>query len=568
MNEAAAAAMKDTPIDPVLPRLGVPGTLRWVWRQLTSMRNALFLLLLLAIAAVPGSLFPQRPVNPSVVTQYLKDHPGYGPWLDRLQFFNVYSSIWFSAIYLLLFISLIGCVVPRTRAHWKTMRSAPPRTPGRLSRMPEYGTLALPEELGISADQAVRDAVRLLRRRRYRIHLYDAAGARPSVSAERGLIKEIGNLAFHVSLIGVLVCVAIGGLFGYRGQKILVEGDTFVNTLVGYDSFSPGANFNPSKLDPFAITLDRFQVTFDRSSKAHYGQPIDFTAAMTVKDKPGAAPVKQTLKVNDPISVGGASFYLVGNGYAPVVTVKDGTGKTAFSGPVISIPSDGAYTSLLVIKAPDAAPSQLGFVGFFLPTALVNDKGISYASDPDPFNPQLNLNSFYGDLGLNTGQPRNVYTLDTKNLTQLNGRDLKAGGIVLSPGQSYTLPEGKGSISFDGIKRYVGIDIRHDPGQGGVLVFALAAIAGLICSLFVGRHRVWVRTGTHPDGRTLIEYGLLARGENHRLPAEAAAIRRLLQQEWKVPDEEVRTIDTKAPTARAGAPIGETKTFPTMSKDW
>ncbi|MCQ9164168.1 cytochrome c biogenesis protein ResB [Arthrobacter sp. STN4] len=499
------------------------------------MRNALLLLLLLAVAAVPGSLFPQRPVNPAVVTQYLKDHPGYGPWLDRFQFFNVYSSAWFSAIYLLLFLSLIGCVVPRTRAHWKAMRSAPPRTPKRLSRLPEYGTLELPESAGISAGQAVQDAARLLRRRRYRVHIYDAGGDRPSVAAERGLIREVGNLLFHVSLIGVLVCVAIGGLFGYRGQKILVEGDTFVNTLVGYDQFSPGPNFNPARLDPFAITLNKFAVTFDRSSAAHYGQPIDFTAAVTVTDKPGAEPVKRILKVNDPITVGGASFYLVGNGYAPVVTVKDGTGKTAFSGPVVSIPSDGAYTSLLVVKAPDARPSQLGFVGFFLPTALVNDQGISYASDPDPLNPRLNLNSYYGDLGLNTGQPRNVYTLDTKNLTPLNNRNLKAGGIVLAPGQSYTLPEGKGSISFDGIKRYVGIDIRHDPGQVGVLIFALAALAGLIASLFIGRHRAWVRTGTHPDGRTMVEYALLARGENHRLAAEAAAIGRLLTKEWSAP---------------------------------
>ena len=93
------------------------------------MRTALFLLLLLAVAAVPGSLFPQRPANPSVVTQYIKDHPDYGKLLDSLQLFDVYSSAWFSAIYILLFISLIGCVVPRAIAHYRAMRSQPPRTP-------------------------------------------------------------------------------------------------------------------------------------------------------------------------------------------------------------------------------------------------------------------------------------------------------------------------------------------------------------------------------------------------------------------------------------------------------
>ncbi|MBT1001286.1 cytochrome c biogenesis protein ResB [Paenarthrobacter sp. DKR-5] len=516
----------------VLPSLGFAGMLRWAWRQLTSMRTALFLLLFLAVAAVPGSLFPQRPVNPSVVTQYLKDNPVTGPWLDKLQMFDVYSSVWFSAIYILLFISLIGCVVPRAIAHAKAMRSQPPRTPTRLSRLPEYGTLVVPADRGVSAGDAMRDAARILKRRGYRVELRDADGDRPSVGAERGFVKELGNLVFHTSLIGVLVSVAIGGLFGYSGQRTLVEGETFVNTLVDYDSFSPGTNFNPDQLQPYSVRLDKFTVTFDRESPGHYGQPLDFNAALTTKASPTSAEQKQVLKVNDPVSLGGTNIYLVGNGYAPVVTVRDGQGKIAMQGPVVSVPTDGAYTSLLTIKVPDARPSQLGFVGFFLPTAIMDSKGVAFGSDPDPLNPQLNLNSFYGDLGLDKGQAKNVFTLDTKGLTQLNGRDLPAKGIVLSPGKSYTLPQGKGSISFDGIKRYVALDVHYNPGQAGALVFALIAVAGLVASLFIARRRAWVRAGVHPDGRTMVEYGLLARGEDHRLAAEGAAIRALLEKEW------------------------------------
>jgi cytochrome c biogenesis protein len=204
-----------------------------------------------------------------------------------------------------------------------------------------------------------------------------------------------------------------------------------------------------------------------------------------------------------------------------------------------------------VIKAPDAQPDQLGFVGFFLPTALQDDKGVAFGSDPDPFNPQLNLNSFYGDLGLDDGTPKNVFTLDTSGLTQLNGRDLDAGGIVLAPGASYTLPEGKGSISFDGIKRYVALDIHHNPGQLAALVFAVLALAGLVGSLFLTRRRVWVRAGTHPDGRTMVEYGLLARGEDHRLAGEATAIRKVLAQRWLAEPSEVAE-DSKEAQRSAG----------------
>ncbi|WP_422108745.1 cytochrome c biogenesis protein ResB [Arthrobacter bussei] len=526
--------------DVVLPSLGFLGTLRWAWTQLTSMRTALFLLLFLAVAAVPGSLFPQRPANPAVVTQYIQNNPDTGPVLDWFQLFDVYSSVWFSAIYLLLFISLIGCVVPRARAHFRAVRSTPPRTPKRLSRLPVYGTLEVPapraRAAGLTPSAAAEEAAALLKKRGYRVDVRDAGTDRPSVGAERGLAKEFGNLVFHTSLIGVLVSVAVGGLFGYNGQKVIVEGDSFVNTLIGYDSFNPGSNFSDDRLDPFSIRLDSFDVRFDREQTSHYGQPLDFTANITTQEGPGADEEPQVLKVNAPVTIGGTNVYLVGNGYAPVVTVRDGEGNIASEGPVVSVPSDGLYTSLIVIKAPDAKPDQLGFVGFFLPTAFVDEQGVSFSRDPDPFNPQLNLNSYYGDLGLDDGTPENVYVLDTENLTELNSRTNDDGGIVLGVGQTYDLPEGKGSVTFDGLKRYVALDIHHDPGEVGALVFSTLALLGLTASLFIGRRRLWVRTGEHPDGRIMLEYGLLARGEDHRLPAEGEAVEKLLADRWLAPE--------------------------------
>lgn len=533
-ESASTNAVKEAKAGAALPALGISGMLRWAWTQLTSMRTALFLLLLLAVAAVPGSLFPQRPANPSVVTQYIKDNPDYGKILDALQLYDVYSSAWFSAIYILLFISLIGCVVPRAIAHYKAMRSQPPRTPKRLSRLPEYGTLVVPAEAGIPASDAIEDAAALLKKRGYRVEVRHDDGARPSLGAERGFLKEVGNLVFHTSLIGVLVSVAVGGLFGYSGQRILVEGDTFVNTLVGYDQFNPGTNFQSSQLQPYSIQLDKFQATFDRESQGKFGQPIDFTAEVTTKENPGAPAQKEVLKVNEPVTLGGTSIYLTGNGYAPVITVRDGAGNVAMQGPVVAKLQGDNYYSSVVIKVPDAKPDQLGFAGFFLPTAFVTDEGISFSGDPELINPQLSLNSYYGDLGLDSGAPQNVFELDVKDLTPLNARDLKAGGITLAPGSTYTLPDGKGSISFDGVKKYVGVDIHHNPGQLSALIFALLAVAGLVVSLYVNRRRVWVRTGTHEDGRTMVEYGLLARGEDHRLAGEAVAVRRLLSGKWNL----------------------------------
>ena len=81
--------------------------IRRPWRALTSMGTALVLLFLLALGAVPGALLPQRSLNEAKVGEYLAEHTTIGPWLDRLQLFDVFSSFWFTAIYALLFISLV-----------------------------------------------------------------------------------------------------------------------------------------------------------------------------------------------------------------------------------------------------------------------------------------------------------------------------------------------------------------------------------------------------------------------------------------------------------------------------
>src|SRR6476661_191885 len=107
-------------------------TARKLWRRLISMRTALILLFLLALAAVPGSLLPQRPLNPPKVQAYLATHGTWGRFLDRIGAFDVFGSFWFSAVYLLLFVSLIGCLIPRITGYARALRAKPIRAPRHL----------------------------------------------------------------------------------------------------------------------------------------------------------------------------------------------------------------------------------------------------------------------------------------------------------------------------------------------------------------------------------------------------------------------------------------------------
>ncbi|MFI7482167.1 cytochrome c biogenesis protein ResB, partial [Kocuria sp. M1R5S2] len=413
-------------------------------------------------------------------------------------------------------------------------------------------------------DDVVAGAARVLERRGYRVAVRDAGSAAPSVAAERGMWKEVGNVVFHLALLGVLVSVAVGSLFGYKGQRVVVEGESFVNTLIGYDSFTPGTNFDADRLDPFSLRLDSFDAEFNRDTTdpRNYGAPLDFTAEVTVRDEPGAEPRQEVLKVNQPLNVDGVKSYLVGNGYAPVVRVTDGNGDVAFEGPVVTIPSDGVYTSSMVLKVPDAGPDQLGFVGLLLPTAVGGEGEMPRSVDPGLANPRLILSAYHGDLGLDSGSPQNVYVLDAEGLTELNAMNNENGAITLDATNTrYELPEGKGAIEFLGVKRYVGLDIHYDPGKTGALVSFVAAFTGLLMSMFIARRRVWVRAtqGVDAAGRpcTVLEHGLLARGEDPRLEAEADRLSELWAEQWSTAEEAGTSVPAEE-SVTAGAHVDRT----------
>lgn len=533
------------PDDVNQPALGVVGWLRWGWRQLTSMRTALVLLLLLAIAAVPGSIVPQRSADPNGVTQYFVDNPDLAPVLDNLQLFDVYTSAWFSAIYILLFVSLIGCVIPRTRHHWKALRARPPRTPARLARLDDHREsiveLAPDGEEGetdaaAAASIAIDLATTQLKRAGYRVERYDS-GRTVSVSAERGYLRETGNLVFHTALIGVLLAVGIGGGLTYTGQTVIIEGRTFVNTMLDYSSFNPGRFVDEERLTPYSMTLDEFSVSYVPAGESGAGQAGDFIAHLTTQ-LAGQGAQSGEVRVNHPLEIAGDRVYLMGNGYAPHITIRNADGDVVYDESVPFLPQDANMTSLGVVKVPDGLPEQVGMVGFFYPTQFGLESGAFTSAYPSLVNPVLTLNVYSGDLGIDDGTPRSVYTLDPTGMTQLTGGKTGVDSIELAPGETQDLPNGLGTITFENeapagaqgydgsVKRFVSLSVHRDVGAPWVLAFAVLALVGLLAALFVPRRRMWVKVT--PSGHTLrIEYAALARGED---PTLSAAVDQVAQR--------------------------------------
>ncbi|HET8560155.1 MAG TPA: cytochrome c biogenesis protein ResB [Marmoricola sp.] len=519
IDEAAAPDNpQDRPAD-VPPALSPRELGRWAWRQLTSMRIALILLFLLALAAVPGSVVPQETVDPNRASQWQQQHPQLTPIYEKLGLFHVYQSVWFSAIYLLLMVSLVGCILPRTAVYWRGLRARPPRAPRRLERLPEHRSFEVDD-----TPEAVLDRARgLLRKRRFRVSTSSTGEDADAVSAEKGKLREAGNLLFHVSVLVVLAGVAIGSLFGFKGGVIVVTGHGFADSLSQYDDFTAGSLFNPDKLPPFSFKVTDFDVTFIRSGR-DAGEAHKFSAGLDYQASP-TAPTRHTrISVNHPLKLDGTDVYLISHGYAPHITVRDGQGHVAFSGPVVFLPENPTFRSFGVVKVPDAVnrdgkPEQIGLEGEFYPTYAFTMQTGPFSAFPDAKNPAISMLAYHGDLGLDNGVPQSVYTLDTKGLKPIRKPDGRPMRVDLMLGQSRRLPDGMGTVTFDGVSRFVKLQISSSPADWVALLGVSLALLGLLGSLFIRPRRVWVRA-RREGGRTLIEVAGLDRTAGGDLAGE------------------------------------------------
>ncbi|MQY30210.1 cytochrome c biogenesis protein ResB [Nocardia aurantia] len=499
------------------PRRRVPALLRNSWRGLTNMRTALVLLFLLALAAIPGALLPQRSLNAQKVDKYIADRPTLGHWMDRLQLFGVFSSSWFTAVYVLLFVSLVGCIVPRVFDHYRALRTPPVAVPRNLSRLPHH--------FATTVETSPAEVIGTARGRLRGWRVIQRTGTREgelTLSAEKGYFREFGNLVFHLSLVGLLVAFAVGKLFGYEGNVVVVadNGPGFCTTSPAvFDSFRAGNVNDGTGLAPMCVRVKDF-----RADYLPNGQAEMFTANISYqsgKDLTSGTWRDTTIQVNHPLRVAGDRVYLQGHGYAPTFTVTYPNGQTRTE-TVQWLPEDTAtFLSSGVMRfdppggmfgtEEERRKHQIAIEGLFAPTALLHGTLLT-SSYPAMNDPAVAIDIYRGETGLDTGRAQSLFALDPEMVKQ--GRLAKEQRVNLRPGESATLADGT-KVTFDGAKQFANMQVSHDPAQDWVLVFAVTMMAGLLVSLLLKRRRVWMRAYPEVTGdderRTVVEMGGLAR---------------------------------------------------------
>ncbi|WP_031467449.1 cytochrome c biogenesis protein ResB [Sciscionella sediminilitoris] len=502
--------------------------LRNTWRGLTSMRTALILLFLLALATMPGALLPQHSLNESKTQTYISEHGWWGRLLDATGFLNVYSSVWFAAIYLLLMISLVGCLLPRSVEHARQLRDKPVLVPRNFNRLPHKASATVT----VSPEEVVASARPLLRG--WRIAERSEDGGVRTISAEKGFLREVGNLMFHFALLGLIVSVALGSMFSYKGQvAVIADGSQFCNSgPLAYDAFTPGPRVDGTNLAPFCVKVNDFTARYLANRQpTQYESNVEYQSG---KDLRTGQWRPYHLEVNDPLRVAGDRVYLLDHGYAPTVTVTYPNGEKRTQTQVFRPTEVSTYFSEGAVKFTETPgitdpveqrKKQLAVTGLFAPTAAMQGKLLAGSTNPELRDPVFAADVYQGDLGVDSGKGQSIYEIDHQMIAQ--NRLHRVDRVNLKPGQQTKLGDGT-TVRFDGVKKFASLEIAHDPTQVWVLVFAIALLLGLFGSLVIKRRRVWLRAKPTADGSTLITVGALARTDQAGYGEEFTKLSRAL----------------------------------------
>lgn len=481
---------------PARPKVTIKQLLAIAWRSLRSMRTALILLLMLALAAVAGSLVPQQGTSDARIAQMVLDHPLRASIYRASGLFDVYGSWWFTLIYVLLLVSLLACLFPRTRATIRNMRAKP--QPARdLDTMRFYAERSVVGDPGATIDHARK----VLRRRFYRVNTTN--GGAPQVAADKGILREVGSLLFHWSFFLILVGVVFGKGTGFTGVATIAEGQTWTETHASYDGSIREGSFFGEAHTGVQIKVNDFAATYRED-----GSPESFDTSAELFHSDGTPAGEADISLNYPASIDGVKFYQVAYGFAPVITVtKDG--KPLTSEPVFftlkppavagvdpnSIPWHG------VVRLPTLSP-QMAIDFFLWPDSRALQQFIATGdsfSMLQPHEPILLFTVYRGDLA---SQPVGADQLNPKALQQV---DLGDATPAVAEGDTANLPDGL-SISFPELRTYTKLQVSRDRGTMIMLGAALLILLGLIPALYSSRRRVWVRAEA-ADGGTALQVG-------------------------------------------------------------
>jgi len=430
---------------------------RAVLRLFTSVDFAVVQIIGLSLLALVGMTIQQLP---SFAFRSVGDyenamadlHARYDPTLgrgivdalERLQLFHVFTSTWFTVGLIVLVVSIVVCTLDRTPRLWRQSKEI------RVVQPDPFYDPALPDRAALDGVDA--GAVRAaLRRQRYAVREAEADGVR-YVYGDRHRWTKLATLLSHMGLILFLIAGVVTWQFGDEQGLVVGEGDTLTVQPIG----TPGL-----------LLVKNYR--FEAPGFLETGQASDFTTDLGVFQN-GQEVARKTIRVNDPLEVGGYSFHENGFGAAPVMLLSDAAGRPLWDGPVpLTDQVDGLPYGTLSVPG--------------------RDIGLSLLLKRDPDGLGILIVAPYRAVGVESdGSPKIEY--------------LDQSAIAIAAGEAQ-VPSGLDfSVGVRSFSDYVLLIAKKDPGQGIVWAAFVLLIVGLAITFYLPRRRIWARIA--PNGEVRI----------------------------------------------------------------
>ncbi len=412
-----------------------------------SIKLTIFLLILLAIVSIIGTLIKQNAPSAEYIHRY-----GIKLFnvLDFFNLFDMYHSWWFSAILLLLVVNLIACSLHRFPGVWRgVFRESGAKELGdsMLKTLPYVERIRPPYPVGGGEVE-----IHSLLKRRFKAPKRFEGESSITLYSEKGKFSRLGVYITHLSILIILVGGIIGSLFGFRGFVNILEGETVDHVALRIK--------DEEVIKPigFSIRCDDFRVIFydlERPEKL----AKEYMSDLTIFEN-GKEVLKKTIEVNDPLHYRGLAFYQSSYGTISEATLgiqwknkKEKVVLKGLEGETIPIPH-----SDVLIRILRYAPQVHNF-GEGVQVALLK-----------PNQP-----------------PRALWLLkENPKFDQQRGDDF-----------FLTLEE-------IGTKEYTGLQVTKDPGVWVVWVGCGLMIIGLIISFFFSHQRIWVKIPAKEGGEMVL----------------------------------------------------------------
>jgi len=353
--------------------------------------------------------------------------------LERLQVFRIFSSTWFTLGLIILVVSIVVCTLDRTPRLWRQS------TEIRVVQPEPFFAPSLPDRAVLSGvgPEAVRA---ILRRHHFKLREAEVDGD-SYIYGDRHQYTKMATLLTHLGLITFLIAAVVTSVFGDEQGLIVTEGDSLTVQPIGTPGLLVVKNYD-----------------FEAPGFFETGQATDFTTDLGVFQD-GKEIARKTIRVNDPLSVGGYTFHQNGFGPAIRMLVSDAAGRPLWDG---SVPLDGQAAGL-----PYGTLSVPG-----------RDVGL-----------QLLLKRSTDGTGVVLIVPYRITGEDADGnpiATDLPPLALRAGTASPADGTDF-------SVGVRSFGEYTLLIAKKDPGQGFVWTAFALLISGIAITFYLPRRRIWTR---------------------------------------------------------------------------